>query len=91
MTRAELGTRWRRLPHPLRWAGVAAVGGTLTLVGLALLALPGPGIPLLVAGLVVLASEFAWAESILRRVKTRGTAITSTITGRLRRSRGNGR
>ena len=42
----------------------------------ALLVLPGPGIALLIAGLVILATEFAWAESLLRRVKQHGTAIT---------------
>jgi hypothetical protein len=83
MTRNAPSAQWRRLPHPLRWAGVAAVGGVLVLTGLVLMVLPGPGIPLLAAGLVVLATEFAWAESLLRRVKQHGTAITSTVSDRL--------
>jgi hypothetical protein len=87
MSRQMLGAQWRRLPHPLRWAGVAAVGGALVLTGLVLLVLPGPGIPLLIAGLVILATEFAWAESLLRRVKQHGTALTSTVSDRLGRSR----
>ncbi len=91
MSRRVLGEQWRRLPHPLRWAGVAAVGGALVLTGLVLMVLPGPGIPLLAAGLVVLATEFAWAESLLRRVKQHGTAITSTVSGRLGRMRRSGR
>lgn len=37
-------------------------GGTLLLVGAALLFLPGPGIPILLAGLALLATEFLWAR-----------------------------
>lgn len=47
-------------------------------LGLVLMVLPGPGIPLLIAGLLVLATEFAWAEAILHRVR-RGV---SRVTGR---------
>jgi hypothetical protein len=87
MTRQALGLQWRRLPHPLRWVGVATVGGSCVLVGLALLVLPGPGIPLLAAGLVILATEFAWAEALLRRVKKHGTAVTSVVSDRLGRKK----
>lgn len=66
--------QWRRLPHPLRWLGVAIVGGTLIVVGIVLLVLPGPGLVLIALGLVVLASEFAWAEAILLRMKKGGSA-----------------
>jgi hypothetical protein len=59
------------------------VGGACLLIGLVLLVLPGPGIPLLVVGLVILATEFAWAESLLRRVKHHGTTVTSTVSDRL--------
>ena len=85
MSRQALSARWRQLPHPLRWVGVAAVGGTLAVTGAILLVLPGPGIPLMIAGLVILATEFAWAESLLRRVKQHGTALASTVTERLGR------
>lgn len=67
-----IGRGWRRLPHPIRWLGVAVVGGGLIGVGVVFLVLPGPGIPLIVLGLVVLATEFAWAEATLRQVKRRG-------------------
>jgi membrane protein implicated in regulation of membrane protease activity len=85
MSKAALGARWRRLPHPLRWLGVAMIGGACVLAGLALLVLPGPGIPLLIVGLVILATEFAWAEALLQRVKKHGTTLTSTITERIGR------
>lgn len=31
--------------------------------------LPGPGIPLIIGGLAILATEFAWAEVLLNRTK----------------------
>lgn len=46
----------------VRKAGVTVVGWLLVLVGLVALALPGPGMLLLLAGLVVLSGEYSWAE-----------------------------
>jgi hypothetical protein len=43
-------------------SAVAVVGGLLTLTGIALLVLPGPGFVLVAAGLAVLATQFAWAK-----------------------------
>ena len=60
---------WRKLPHPLRWLTAATVGATLVIIGIILLVLPGPGIPLIIAGLAILATEFAWAEVVLNRTK----------------------
>ncbi len=78
MTRESALAQWRRLPHPLRWLGVAIVGGTLIAVGVILLVLPGPGLVFIALGLVVLASEFAWAETILQRMKRGGSAALGT-------------
>jgi uncharacterized protein (TIGR02611 family) len=44
---------------------VAVLGGLLTLAGIALLVLPGPGFVLVAAGLAVLATEFEWARKPL--------------------------
>jgi hypothetical protein len=73
---------WRRLPHPLRWLLVAVTGGATLFTGLVLLVLPGPGIPLIILGLVILASEFAWAERTLHQVRRRSAAAISTVTRR---------
>ena len=73
---------WRRLPHPIRWIAVAIVGGATLLTGVVLLVLPGPGIPLIILGLMILASEFAWAERTLHQVRRRSAAALSTITRR---------
>ena len=87
MTREGLAAQWRRLPHPLRWLGAAIGGGTCVLVGLVLLVLPGPGIPLLIIGLLILATEFVWAESLLARVKRHSTAVTSRVSDRIGRKK----
>jgi uncharacterized protein (TIGR02611 family) len=51
---------------------VFVVGVALVLLGIALIPLPGPfSIPLMVAGLAVLATEFVWAERMLDQVKDR--------------------
>ena len=52
---------------------VGLVGGTVLLVGIALLVLPGPGIPLVLAGVAILASEFVWARRALRNAKDTAT------------------
>ena len=60
---------WRKLPHPFRWVIATTVGFTLVILGLVFIVLPGPGIPLIIAGLAILATEFAWAEILLNRTK----------------------
>lgn len=53
----------------LRQLAVTIAGVALLVVGAALMVLPGPGILLIVAGLAVLATEYVWAQSLLRRAK----------------------
>jgi hypothetical protein len=48
---------------------VAVLGGLLTLAGIALLVLPGPGFVLVAAGLAVLATQFDWAKRPLDYAK----------------------
>jgi len=67
---------WKLLPQSLRKTIVFLVGSTLIVTGLLLIILPGPfTLPLVVLGLVVLALEFAWAESLLIRVRQQGAKI----------------
>lgn len=48
---------------------VAVLGGLLTLAGIGLLVLPGPGFVLVAAGLAVLATQFSWARRPLDYAK----------------------
>ena len=61
---------WLLIPKRLRQVIAFTIGSTLVLAGLALIVLPGPfTMPLVTAGLIVLALEFAWAESLLIKAK----------------------
>ena len=53
----------------LRRLIVGVVGGTLLLIGIALVVLPGPAFIVIPMGLALLASEFAWARRAIRRAK----------------------
>ena len=70
---------WRKLPHPIRWVVATTVGFTLVVLGLVFLVLPGPGIPLIIAGLAILATEFAWAEILLNRTKDQVAKAVSKV------------
>jgi uncharacterized protein (TIGR02611 family) len=48
---------------------IAVLGGLLTLAGIGLLVLPGPGFVLVAAGLAVLATRFSWAKKPLDYAK----------------------
>jgi uncharacterized protein (TIGR02611 family) len=50
-------------------SGVVLLGGGLMLAGLVMLVLPGPGWAAIILGLVVLASEYAWAHRALQPVR----------------------
>ena len=46
---------------------VAVIGTTVLIVGIAMIVLPGPALILVPAGLAILATEFAWAKTLLRK------------------------
>ncbi len=48
---------------------VTVVGWVLVVAGVVLIAIPGPGLLILLAGLVVLAGEYAWAQRFVDPVR----------------------
>lgn len=48
---------------------ILLIGGTITLLGIALLVLPGPAVVVIPVGLAILGVEFAWARHWLRRFR----------------------
>jgi hypothetical protein len=54
---------------------VGVIGGTVVLIGVALLALPGPGLLTIAVGLAILATEYAFARRWLRTVRERAKAV----------------
>jgi tellurite resistance protein TerC len=61
---------------------VFVVGGTVLLFGLLLVVLPGPGIPVVILALTLLATEFVWARLWLRRLR-----VSTRRAGRKARAR----
>jgi uncharacterized protein (TIGR02611 family) len=49
---------------------IGVVGGLITIIGTVFLFAPGPGILVLLAGLGILATEFAWASRAILKTKT---------------------
>lgn len=60
-------------------AAVAVLGGAIIIGGLALIPLPGPGWLIVFAGLAVLATEFVWAERLLRYGRSKFHAWTGWV------------
>jgi tellurite resistance protein TerC len=54
---------------PIRKLIIGIIGGTVLLIGVALIVLPGPAFIVIPIGLAILATEFAWARSALTRSK----------------------
>jgi uncharacterized protein (TIGR02611 family) len=73
----------------LRWIGRSAkrvavllLGTAVLAAGVAMLALPGPGVLVLLVGLAILATEFAWAERALDRAASSAAGAAASVTGR---------
>ncbi len=49
---------------------IAIVGGTIVLIGIALIVLPGPAFVVIPAGLAVLAIEFEWSRRWLTKLRS---------------------
>ena len=49
---------------------IGVLGGTITVLGAIALVAHGPGVLILLAGLGILASEFAWASRAVSKTKT---------------------
>ncbi len=49
---------------------IGAIGGLITVFGAIALVGPGPGILILLAGLGILATEFAWAARVMVHTRT---------------------
>jgi hypothetical protein len=62
-------TRLDDLPSGIRRLIVGVIGGTILLIGLALLFLPGPAVLVIPLGLAILATEFAWARHYLTKAR----------------------
>jgi tellurite resistance protein TerC len=72
----ERGMTLKRLARKF---GVTVGGGVLLLAGVAMLVLPGPGILVIIAGLAVLATEYAWAKRPLDAMRDRARRLRERV------------
>jgi uncharacterized protein (TIGR02611 family) len=72
--------RWLApLPTPVRRILILLIGSTVLIAGVLMLVLPGPGLLAIIAGLAILATEFAWAEAVLTRARQRAARLAKTF------------
>ena len=71
------------LTRAVRRGGVFLVGMALLVAGAAMLVLPGPGIAVILLGLVVLSAEFQWAKRALVWARERATDLKEQAQSRL--------
>jgi uncharacterized protein (TIGR02611 family) len=77
-----LGKSKRSVVRHTRRVVITVVGAVLITLGLLLLVLPGPGILVTILGLVVLSSEFDWAQDLLAWVRNRWEAAGNRFKSR---------
>jgi putative transmembrane protein PGPGW len=59
--------------------GVTIAGFVVLLAGAAMLVLPGPGILVIIAGLAILATEYVWAQRLLKVAKEKANQAKGAI------------
>lgn len=91
---AQDSTRgWHSPLEWMRWIGrnakriaVFVAGVTVLLAGVMMLVLPGPGLLVIILGLAILATEFAWAERALDSAKAKASAAGQKVKRGFKRS-----
>lgn len=76
---ASTARPWRRIATSAKRLVVICVGFALCGGGLVMLVLPGPGILVVFLGLLVLSTEYSWAERALERSRHRAVDATSRL------------
>lgn len=62
-------SKFGQLPPFARKVIVGVIGGTVVLLGVVMIVLPGPAIVVIPLGLGILASEFVWARRAVKKGK----------------------
>jgi uncharacterized protein (TIGR02611 family) len=71
LARRSLRAAWR--------LAILVIGGTVVLIGLAMVVLPGPAFVVIPAGLGILATEFVWARRLLYRMRDSAQMAAATF------------
>ncbi len=48
---------------------IGVIGGTILIIGIAMIVLPGPAFIVIPIGLSILATEFIWAKNLMEKFK----------------------
>jgi hypothetical protein len=91
-SRPELARRWHDHPTivPFKVVGrfiarngkrvaVTIAGFAVLLAGVAMLVLPGPGIVVIIGGLAILATQYVWAERLLKLAKEKAKEAKDAV------------
>ncbi len=65
-----------------RQAAVAVIGGTVLLIGVVMVVLPGPATLVIPVGLAILATEFLWARKLLGGVRKKFRDVRNGVGNR---------
>jgi len=76
---------WRFIARSGKRVGVTIGGLVLVIAGVIMLVTPGPGILVVVLGLALLATEYAWAERALDKIRERSKVALARARRSLRR------
>ena len=63
-------------------AVVFVVGFGVLLLGVVMLVAPGPGVLVIALGLGILATEFAWARGLLKKLREKGSGVAKRFFGK---------
>ncbi len=64
-----------------RKVGVALIGFPVLIVGVALLVLPGPGLLVILLGLLIISWEFDWAKRYVEKVRAQLNKVSKAARG----------
>ena len=88
---------WVWFPFRVVWAfirrsgkrvAVTVAGFVVLVLGIIMLVTPGPGIPTIIAGLAILATEYVWAERALAKAKEKAGQAKDAVLRMNNRSNG---
>jgi uncharacterized protein (TIGR02611 family) len=72
--------------HPLfgtyriaRRIAIGVIGGSVLIVGILMIVLPGPAFVVIPVGLGILSLEFAWARTWLAKIRTRAAEVARKL------------
>jgi len=68
-----------RTVEQVRRVFLIIAGFTLLFAGGVMLVTPGPGIPVILLGLGMLAAEFVWARRLMDRIKKEGVRVRDAV------------